>query len=351
MNTIQSLTERGIELHTAENMIKSYKRKIGTMNGAYEITDITYDFDVRGKIVTLKCSECGKIIKRTMIKDRNKWSELIKTCECQKENKRLLDFEKSEKIKKEKKEAKEQERIRKILEKANKPHRRVFDKSYIGNRYNFLNVIDVIQEQGKQTAFICQCEACGKVKRFNNPTNVVNLSIKSCGCMTSKLLHDANWKEDALSRRRLHRIWTGMKQRCYNKKSDNYESYGGRGIKICDEWLASYNTFENWAKGNGYSDKLSIDRINVNGNYEPSNCRWADAITQARNKRPSSEWKSRKEKFIYNGGKYTLKELCNSAGISEPTVNYRMKTMGMTLEQALKTPKCTIGRPRKAVNE
>lgn len=85
MNTIQELLDNNIELHTSEMMLNEYRKRIGTMNGVYKITDINYDFNIRGKIVTLECQECGKVIYRTMISGRNKWSELIKSCECQKE--------------------------------------------------------------------------------------------------------------------------------------------------------------------------------------------------------------------------------------------------------------------------
>lgn len=76
-----------------------------------------------------------------------------------------------------------------------------------------------------------------------------------------------------------------MKERCYNKNAANYRNYGGRGISICNDWLNSFESFRNWAIENGYSDSLSIDRINVDGNYEPPNCRWATQKEQNNNKR------------------------------------------------------------------
>ena len=98
MNSLQELLDNGIELYTAENMLKDYSNRIDTMNGIYKIIDINYDFSVRGKDVTLQCTECGKIIHRKMISGRNKWSELIKTCECQKEKKKQIEKEEAEKI-------------------------------------------------------------------------------------------------------------------------------------------------------------------------------------------------------------------------------------------------------------
>lgn len=104
MNTLQNLLDNGIDIHTAIGMLDDYKKRIGTDNGIYIITDITYDFDNRGKDITLKCRGCGREIHRLMISKRNKWSELIKSCPCGKERKEKLrkaESEKSRKIKKE----------------------------------------------------------------------------------------------------------------------------------------------------------------------------------------------------------------------------------------------------------
>lgn len=87
------------------------------------------------------------------------------------------------------------------------------------------------------------------------------------------------------SRTRLHGIWCHLKTRCLCPTSPAYEYYGGRGITICDEWLASYEAFRDWARSSGYSDDLEIDRIDVNGNYEPNNCRWATRVQQMQNTR------------------------------------------------------------------
>ena len=93
-----------------------------------------------------------------------------------------------------------------------------------------------------------------------------------------------------LSRTRLYKVFRDMKTRCYNKNSPDYKNYGGRGISICSEWLNDYSSFKSWAEKNGYNEKApkmqcTIDRINVNGNYEPANCRWVSIAIQNKNRR------------------------------------------------------------------
>lgn len=118
--------------------------------------------------------------------------------------------------------------------------------------------------------------------------------------------------------KRLKGIYYGMKERCYSPNCHKYEIYGKRGIRICNEWLSSPGTFEEWALNNGYSDKLTIDRIDVNGNYEPNNCRWITAKEQMSN--------MRRNRFItYNGETHTLTEWAEKIGISEPRLWHRLE--------------------------
>jgi hypothetical protein len=122
-----------------------------------------------------------------------------------------------------------------------------------------------------------------------------------------------------------------MKDRCRYKTNDNYERYGGRGIRVCEEWLADYINFYNWAINNGYKEGLTLDRIDSNKNYEPDNCRWATYKEQANN--------TRRNNFItYNGETHTLTEWAEKLGIKRSTLNTRIHRQHWDIEKALTTP-------------
>ena len=108
-------------------------------------------------------------------------------------------------------------------------------------------------------------------------------ATKSCGCYKKRRMSETH-KTHGLKNTRLYTIWGNIKARILNPKNERYNDYGGRGITICEEWLDIHN-FYNWAIQNGYSDELSIDRIDNDGNYEPSNCRWTTQTIQCRNTR------------------------------------------------------------------
>ena len=129
---------------------------------------------------------------------------------------------------------------------------------------------------------------------------------------------------------RLYTIWNSMKQRCYTKSCTSYKRYGARGISMCDEWKNNYMEFYNWAIQNGYSDNLTIDRIDTNGNYEPSNCRWATYKEQANNTRKI-------KRYTFNGETHTPREWEEIVGIRWQTIRYRIKILGWSVEKALTT--------------
>ncbi len=114
----------------------------------------------------------------------------------------------------------------------------------------------------------------------------------------------------------LYRRWQGMRSRCYNPRSPAFKYYGGRGIAICPEWLADYSAFEKWALSHGFSPELSIDRIDVNGNYAPDNCRWADTLTQARNKTTN---------LVLGGVSMTEGQWAEALGVSRGTLAMRRR--------------------------
>ena len=132
-----------------------------------------------------------------------------------------------------------------------------------------------------------------------------------------------------LSHTRLHRIWHSMYCRCYYSSTNQYKNYGGKGIKVCDEWkhIEGFINFYNWAISNGYSDELTLDRIDNGKDYCPENCRWSTLKEQS-NHRTNNVF------YTYKGKTKTSKQWCDEYGISQTTLNDRLNR-GWTLEQAL----------------
>lgn len=154
-------------------------------------------------------------------------------------------------------------------------------KDLTGKRFGRLVVINRAQNRGDLVCWNCKCD-CGRECVISSRQLLCN-HTKSCGCLKIDKLRErmTKWTPDEIP---IVRRYRGMMQRCYNPNSTRYPGWGGRGITVCDEWKNDPRKFVDWAKSNGFREDLSIDRINVDGNYCPDNCRWVDNITQANNK-------------------------------------------------------------------
>lgn len=150
----------------------------------------------------------------------------------------------------------------------------------VGDRFGHLTVIELHNDHHFGKSWLCQCDCGNEVVK--NASRLLGLNKrnpdKSCGCSE----HTQN--RNVVKYPRIYSIWKSIQDRCYIKNRDNYERYGGKGIKVCDEWLDSFDTFLEWALKNGYSDDLNINRIDPEKDYEPSNCRWATVFTQQQNR-------------------------------------------------------------------
>lgn len=200
-------------------------------------------------------------------------------------------------------------------------------KDISGQRFGYLTAIKIhhkIKTSTRTTYFwLCKCD-CGNYS-IVPAGNLKSGHTKSCGCLKhkpSRITHN-------LSKTRLYNIYNGMKSRCQNTNNPRYKDYGERGIKICPEWLENFMNFYNWAINNGYSDHLTIDRIDNNGDYEPKNCRWVDYIRQNNNRRNSHIIK-------YNGISHTLAEWAKIYNLDASLILYRLNR-GWSIEKAFTT--------------
>lgn len=190
-----------------------------------------------------------------------------------------------------------------------------------GKRFDRLIVLEQVPNIGKYTAWRCLCD-CGNEK-IAKSVDLKRGHTKSCGCLNREGGHFTHGMSDG----RLYRIWHAMRNRCNNQNSPAYKYYGDRGIHVCEEWENSFESFMEWSLKNGYKENLTIDRIDNNGEYNPSNCRWVSMAVQNKNKRNSLS-------FTFNGQTKSISELSKTTGIHYQTLIYRIKT-GMPPERVL----------------
>lgn len=189
----------------------------------------------------------------------------------------------------------------------------------------------------------CLCD-CGKEKDVPSHNLIIG-KTKSCGCLNLELASARATTHGATKnggRDRLYKIWAAMKERCYREKDTNYKNYGARGITVCKEWRNSYSAFREWALGHGYIEdaeygECTLDRIDVDGDYCPENCRWISKLKQANNKRNNHF-------LTYGGETLTVAEWARRTGIHCNRIYTRINKFGWPIEKALTTPVRKIRR-------
>lgn len=188
----------------------------------------------------------------------------------------------------------------------------------------------VVKEQGRnkqgKAMWLCKCD-CGNEKVIYS-NNLLSGNTLSCGCLHKEKL-SAISSTHKKCRTRLYKTWANMKSRCNNSKASNYAYYGDKGIGICNAWSTDFMGFYNWAIGNGYLDDLTIDRIEVDGNYEPSNCRWATMQEQDNNKTSN-------QVVTYEGKAMTIAQWSRNTGISYYALIQRLH-LGWSVKRMLTT--------------
>lgn len=203
-------------------------------------------------------------------------------------------------------------------------------KNLIGNRYKKLTVESFAYTKGGKAYWLCKCD-CGNSKVIAG-RHLTEGHTKSCGCV--RIAENKSRAKHNMSNTKLYNVYRGIMKRCYNSNNASYKNYGGRGIKVCDKWKdgeKGSTNFLEWSLANGYKESLQIDRIDVNGNYEPSNCRWVTAKVNSNNKRNNIP-------ITINGITKNLYQWQKTSGIRYQTIKDRLDR-GITGTDLLKETK------------
>lgn len=181
-----------------------------------------------------------------------------------------------------------------------------------GEVYGRLTTIERIPT-GKHSKWKCVCICGNETIVFQSA--LLRGTTQSCGCLANELASERS-KTHGKSRTRIYGIWGNIKRRCTKENNPAYKDYGGRGIKMCKEWMNSFETFYEWAISNGYDKSLTIDRIDNNGDYSPENCRWVTQKVQANNTRSNHI-------ITYNGKSMTMSQWAEYLGVNYGTMRDR----------------------------
>lgn len=198
----------------------------------------------------------------------------------------------------------------------------------LGMKFGRLTIVGRDFENEGRTRVICDCE-CG-VRKSYVLSNLKRGTTKSCGCLQRELLSQRTATHRGWANNDpLYNVWHGIRKRCDCPTCHNYSGYGGRGIKYAEEWN-DFANFRSWALSSGYEKGLSIDRIDVNGDYTPENCRWATNYEQQNNKRNN-------RLMTYRGETHTAKEWSRILGINYQTLYANAKRHDFDLDATLKS--------------
>lgn len=210
-----------------------------------------------------------------------------------------------------------------------------------GKRFGRLTVIrrHYRNDNSNKVVWECQCD-CGNTCLVSQPN--LGRGTYSCGCLNHESRVAVNTKH-GMRYSRIYYIWTSMIQRCYNPKAGSYRLYGAKGVTVCDEWRRDAASFFAWAADNGYSDDLSIDRLDNSKGYSPDNCRWVTMKTQQNNR-------STNKLLTHDGKTLTLSQWAETIGLNPRSLESRL-VRGWPTEKALSTPLLKHYRSRPAKRE